>query len=131
MRKYTLVGVLYSSVHFYNFGPLFNFIPPSLPCLCFQIDEGVDVNILMFIPTMLIGVIGGLLGAAFTILNLKITRYRKSILHKVGKDWAQKLIKLFEPCIIMVSYTCTYLNSKIVTKRTTFWNLFIFIFLLY
>ncbi|KAL4234642.1 hypothetical protein ACF0H5_006283 [Mactra antiquata] len=73
--------------------------------ILFEIDQGVDVNIVMFLPTMLIGILGGLLGAAFTILNLKITRFRKNILHKVKKDWAQKLIKLTEPCLIMVIVT--------------------------
>ncbi|XP_060587255.1 chloride channel protein C-like isoform X2 [Ruditapes philippinarum] len=73
--------------------------------ILFEIDQGVDVNIVMFLPTLIIGIIGGLLGAAFTILNLKITRFRKTILYKVKKDWAQKLIKLIEPCLIMIIVT--------------------------
>ncbi|XP_045194209.1 H(+)/Cl(-) exchange transporter 6-like isoform X2 [Mercenaria mercenaria] len=73
--------------------------------ILFEIDQGVDVNIVMFLPTLIIGIIGGLLGAAFTILNLKITRFRKTVLYKVKRDWAQKLIKLLEPCLIMVIVT--------------------------
>ncbi|KAH3778781.1 H(+)/Cl(-) exchange transporter 6-like isoform X2 [Dreissena polymorpha] len=73
--------------------------------ILFQIDEGVDVNIFMFIPTILIGVIGGLLGAGFTIINLKITKGRKNLLHKIRQDWGQKLVKLLEPVVIMIIVT--------------------------
>ena len=68
----------------------------------FQIDSGVDVNLLMFIPTAVIGIIGGLLGALFTILNLKMTRLRKKLLSSIEREWIQKLIRLFEPALIMV-----------------------------
>ena len=71
-------------------------------CFYFQIDSGVDVNLLMFIPTAVIGIIGGLLGALFTILNLKMTRLRKKLLSSIGREWIQKLIRLFEPALIMV-----------------------------
>ncbi|XP_052816934.1 chloride channel protein C-like isoform X2 [Mya arenaria] len=73
--------------------------------ILFQIDQGVDVNIVMFLPTVIIGVIGGLLGAAFTIVNLKIVRGRSTLLHKIQRDWVQKLCKLLEPCIIMILVT--------------------------
>ena len=56
----------------------------------------------MFIPTAVIGIIGGLLGALFTILNLKMTRLRKKLLSSIQREWIQKLIRLFEPALIMV-----------------------------
>ncbi|WAR13210.1 CLCD-like protein, partial [Mya arenaria] len=43
--------------------------------------------------------------AAFTIVNLKIVRGRSTLLHKIQRDWVQKLCKLLEPCIIMILVT--------------------------
>ena len=77
----------------------------NIECLyCyFQVEKGIDVNILMFIPTVVIGVIGGLLGAAFTILNLKITRGRRKLLASFHEHVImQKLFRVFEPALIMV-----------------------------
>ena len=37
-----------------------------------QISHGIGLNILAFIPTVIIGIIGGLLGAVFTFINLKV-----------------------------------------------------------
>lgn len=60
----------------------------------------------MFIPTVIIGVVGGLLGAVFTILNLKMTRGRKKLLSTISEHTIlQKLIRLFEPALIMVLIT--------------------------
>ncbi|KAL5021105.1 hypothetical protein ScPMuIL_000260 [Solemya velum] len=71
--------------------------------ILFNIDKGIDVNIVMFIPTVVIGVIGGFLGAAFTILNLKIARARKRILAGISRLWVKNSIRVLEPVIIMVS----------------------------
>lgn len=57
----------------------------------------------MFAPAMLLGVIGGLLGATFTIMNLKINRTRRRILAKVKNSYLQKMLRWFEPPLIMVS----------------------------
>ena len=37
-----------------------------------QVSHGIALNILAFIPAAIIGVIGGLLGAMFTFINLKV-----------------------------------------------------------
>ena len=37
-----------------------------------QISHGIGLNILAFIPTVILGIIGGLLGAVFTFINLKV-----------------------------------------------------------
>ncbi|KAK6185139.1 hypothetical protein SNE40_007435 [Patella caerulea] len=70
--------------------------------ILFNINKGVDVNILMFIPTVIIGILGGTLGALFTIINLKITRGRKKLLARIKRNWIQKSVRLFEPAVIMV-----------------------------
>jgi hypothetical protein len=41
--------------------------------IIFQVSHGLALNILAFIPTVIIGVFGGLLGALFTFINLKVT----------------------------------------------------------
>ena len=58
----------------------------------------------MFIPTLIIGMVGGLLGAVFTILNLKMTRGRKRLLNKINNEWVQKMVRIFEPALIMVCH---------------------------
>ncbi|CAL1544815.1 unnamed protein product [Lymnaea stagnalis] len=70
--------------------------------ILFNVDEAVDINILMFIPSVIIGVIGGLLGSLFTILNLKIHRYRKRILASISRQWVVRLVRLLEPALIML-----------------------------
>ncbi|KAK7492242.1 hypothetical protein BaRGS_00016539 [Batillaria attramentaria] len=70
--------------------------------ILFNIDKGVDVNILMFIPTVLLGVLGGGFGAFFTILNLKVQRLRKRILSGMTVKWKQSIVRLAEPAILMV-----------------------------
>ena len=37
-----------------------------------QVSYDIGVNILAFIPTVILGIIGGLLGAAFTFIYLKV-----------------------------------------------------------
>lgn len=65
----------------------------------------------MFIPTIIIGAIGGMLGAAFTIMNLKMTRGRKRLLAKMGNPHLQKVFRVCEPAFIMVStYTLLHVH---------------------
>ncbi|XP_048253453.1 chloride channel protein C-like [Haliotis rufescens] len=73
--------------------------------ILFNIDKSVNINILMFIPTVVIGVIGGVTGALFTIINLKLTRGRKRLLSWISRNWAQKAFRLGEPALIMVIVT--------------------------
>ena len=80
------------------------------------------MNIIAFIPAALLGVIGGILGAIFTFINLKIARARKRLLAKVSKQRHQQVIRMLEPITIMVrdrnplqiSYiiTCNRLEEK-------------------
>jgi hypothetical protein len=70
-----------------------------------QIDKGVDVNILMFIPTVIIGMLGGGLGALFTIINLKVARLRRRFLARMEAKWKQNIFRMSEPAVIMVRIT--------------------------
>ncbi|XP_020629537.1 chloride channel protein C-like [Orbicella faveolata] len=70
--------------------------------ILFQISHGIGLNLLAFIPTVILGVIGGLLGAMFTFLNLKIARFRRSQVAKIkSKQW-KNIAKLSEPILIMI-----------------------------
>lgn len=62
----------------------------------------------MFIPTMIIGVIGGILGAVFTIMTLKMARGRKRVLNAISNEWVQKMVRIFEPALIMVRLTSCF-----------------------
>lgn len=76
----------------------------KVSCYLFQISEGIDVNILMFLPTVVIGIVGGILGALFTFLNLKFARMRKRLLATVQRLWVQKVARMVEPVIVMVGH---------------------------
>ena len=73
-----------------------------------QINKGVDVNILMFIPTVVIGILGGGLGALFTIINLKIARVRRRFLSRMEAKWKQGLFRMVEPAFLMVSFVSRF-----------------------
>ena len=56
----------------------------------------------MFAPAMLLGLIGGILGATFTIMNLKIARTRRRLFAKIKYPAIQKAVRFMEPPVIMV-----------------------------
>jgi len=70
--------------------------------ILFQISHGIGLNILAFIPTVILGIIGGLLGAVFTFINLKIARFRRSQLGKIKSIQWKNIAKLSEPILIMI-----------------------------
>ncbi|XP_022809140.1 chloride channel protein A-like [Stylophora pistillata] len=70
--------------------------------ILFQISHGIGLNILVFIPTVILGIMGGLLGAVFTFLNLKIARFRRLWIAKIkSKQW-KNIGKVSEPVLIMI-----------------------------
>ena len=50
--------------------------PKLIYFVSLQISHGIGLNILAFIPTVILGIIGGLLGAVFTFINLKVQYVR-------------------------------------------------------
>ncbi|XP_071958229.1 chloride channel protein C-like isoform X2 [Antedon mediterranea] len=69
--------------------------------ILFQVRKGLDVNILMFFPTVIIGVLGGVLGGLFVFCNLKLARFRRAKLAKINNKITKKVARLLEPCIIV------------------------------
>ena len=68
-----------------------------------QVREGLDVNIIMFIPTVIIGILGGVFGGLFVFMTLKMARARRAFISKFSNEWHQKIARVIEPCIIVVS----------------------------
>ncbi|CAH1786426.1 unnamed protein product [Owenia fusiformis] len=74
--------------------------------ILFQVTKGIPVNVIMFIPAVALGVLGGLLGSAFTIMNVKICRTRiKLTEHVIKKPLLQKTVSFLEPILITVIFT--------------------------
>jgi len=71
-----------------------------------QIGSVIPVNLIMFLPAVLLGVIGGLMGSMFTVGNLKIARLRRRLLAKIKSPLRQKIARISEPVLIMVSAYC-------------------------
>ncbi|XP_031558101.1 chloride channel protein D-like isoform X2 [Actinia tenebrosa] len=70
--------------------------------ILFQVSRGLALNILAFIPTVILGVFGGLLGALFTFINLKIARFRRYHIGTIKSKGWKNLARLMEPVIIMI-----------------------------
>eukprot|EP00106_Octopus_bimaculoides_P010912 XP_014778354.1 PREDICTED: chloride channel protein D-like isoform X1 [Octopus bimaculoides] len=75
----------------------------------FHIATGININLLLFIPTIIIGIIGGILGAFFTFFKLKMARMRKRIFFKLPKPIMAKIIHCIEPIICMVIISTVYM----------------------
>ena len=70
--------------------------------ILFQIDWQIDLNILGILPSIILGILGGLLGSLFIFTNLKLASLRSSIQEKITtKEW-QKLTKMLEPLLVML-----------------------------
>ncbi|XP_067937986.1 chloride channel protein C-like [Watersipora subatra] len=79
----------------------------SSQSILFKVYRSFDFHISIFVPTIIIGVLGGLLGSLFTFTNLKIVRARKSLLSSIQSPYLMKFCRLAEPIIILVIYIST------------------------
>ncbi|XP_035227060.1 chloride channel protein D-like isoform X2 [Stegodyphus dumicola] len=70
--------------------------------ILFEVVKRIDLNILAVIPAVLVGALGGMLGAVFTFLNLKIARARRKVLSSIKSTYLQKTAQISEPLLIMV-----------------------------
>ena len=69
---------------------------------------------MIFIPTVVIGLLGGALGAGFTFLNLKVSRFRKRVIEP------KKYFRILEPIIIclIMAMIAVYLPAHFKCKPT-------------
>jgi len=73
------------------------------------------VHVMVFLPAILIGIIGGVLGSTFTLLNMRIVKQRTQLINLVRRPATKKFLKMLEPVIIMVraaSTLITYICCK-------------------
>lgn len=61
------------------------------------------MSVLAFIPAIFLGVLGGLLGAFFVFLNIKINKLRLGFFSKIPKASIRKTAKLLEAILVLVS----------------------------
>ncbi|XP_014792391.1 PREDICTED: chloride channel protein C-like [Calidris pugnax] len=73
--------------------------------ILFWVKNLLDVNVLAFIPTILLGMLGGLLGALFVSLNTKINKLRMRFFNSIPKLSLRKTSKLLETVLILVCTT--------------------------
>ncbi|XP_029644599.2 chloride channel protein A-like isoform X2 [Octopus sinensis] len=75
----------------------------------FHLATVININVLLLIPTIVIGITGGILGAFFTFLKLKMARMRKKLLFKMPKPIIARIIHCIEPIICMVIIATVYI----------------------
>ncbi|CAJ0943383.1 unnamed protein product [Ranitomeya imitator] len=76
--------------------------------ILFWVKDLLDMSVLAFIPSIIIGVLGGLLGALFVYLNVKINTLRMKLFNSVSHKFVRKLSKLLETLFLMaVTLTIT------------------------
>ncbi|XP_025056823.1 chloride channel protein C-like isoform X2 [Alligator sinensis] len=70
--------------------------------ILFWVKNLLDLSILAFIPTIFLGILGGLLGALFVSLNIKINKLRMRFFSSISKLFLRKTSKLLESMMILV-----------------------------
>ncbi|KAF1412934.1 Chloride channel protein B, partial [Spheniscus magellanicus] len=76
----------------------------------------LDMNVLAFVPTILLGMLGGLLGAIFVSLNIKINKLRMQFFNSIPKLSLRKTSKLLETVFILV-ISCVPLVASLGSGR--------------
>ena len=68
-----------------------------------QMGSMTPVHVLIFPAAILVGIGGGLLGVAFSVLNIWIVKKRTHLINSVRRPAAKKFLRMLEPVVIMVS----------------------------
>ena len=69
----------------------------------------VAVNVIAVIPAILLGIVGGILGSAFTQLNLLISRTRKKFMAKIKGKHAKNLLRMLESLLVLFIVSCVHI----------------------
>ncbi len=62
----------------------------------------VNLNLAIFIPAIVLGLIGGLLGSVFIFYLLKLSKFRRRLLAKISSPRVANLVKMFEVLLVSV-----------------------------
>ena len=65
--------------------------------------EPIQIHILILLPAIVLGIVGGLLGAFFTQFNVWIVRNRKKLLSKIKNQNLQGVCRMLETILLVVS----------------------------
>ncbi|XP_068090846.1 chloride channel protein C-like [Hyperolius riggenbachi] len=71
--------------------------------ILFWVKDLLDMSVLAFIPTIIIGVFGGLLGALFVFLNVRINKLRMKIFNSISSKLLRQMSKLLETLFLLVT----------------------------
>ncbi len=71
----------------------------------FTSKDLVAVNVIAVLPSILMGVGGGVLGSVFTQVNIGIARIRKSFFSGIKSVSCANFLRVLEPCLILVFMT--------------------------
>ncbi|XP_075069599.1 chloride channel protein C-like [Mixophyes fleayi] len=71
--------------------------------IIFWVKDLLDMSVLAFIPSIVLGVIGGLLGALFVFLNVKINKVRLKLFNSIPHKHLRQLSKLLETLFLLVT----------------------------
>lgn len=72
----------------------------------FQVQKGIAVNVLVFLPTAFMGVCCGALGALFTVVHLKLARLRRRMLARAGRTslHLQRTVRISETLLLVALF---------------------------
>eukprot|EP00035_Acanthoeca_spectabilis_P023009 m.447121 g.447121 ORF g.447121 m.447121 type:complete len:875 (+) comp19472_c0_seq1:188-2812(+) len=66
--------------------------------ILYKVTYDVSMHLLALIPTIVCGLIGGFLGTVFTVMNLKVSRWRKRVVAP------NKYVRILDVAVIMIIY---------------------------
>ena len=73
-----------------------------------QIIQPINYNVSIFVPAVVLGIVGGILGAIFTRLNDAMNRGRKEILSHIKNAHVKRIVRIIEAVLLVV---CTNLQT--------------------
>ena len=87
----------------------------------------IAVNVIAVIPAIILGMVGGVLGSAFTQLNLLFSRSRKRIMAKIKGKHAKNLLRMMETLMVLLIVSCVHIFiPAIIGKLLLLPTLFLF-----
>uniref|UniRef100_A0A8D2IQI6 Chloride channel protein n=1 Tax=Varanus komodoensis TaxID=61221 RepID=A0A8D2IQI6_VARKO len=69
--------------------------------ILFWVKNLLDMSVLAFVPAIFLGILGGLLGAFFVFLNIKINKLRMWFFSTIPKTSIRKIGKLLESVLVL------------------------------
>ena len=71
----------------------------------FQMSEPMQLHVACLVPAIVLGLLGGLMGALFTQLNRGFILARKAMVGSIKSPLGQKVFRMAETVVLVVSIT--------------------------